>query len=145
LIENSTFKERHRRCEKDFTRQRVLSFGLVLVLVLRNSVKSLQLVVNEAVNLLNYEPVTASAYSQARYKLKHTAFIELNQKAVVDIRYADTDHQRFRGYRLLAVDGSKIRLPDNDEIRAEFGTISYSNGKDATHQGEHPYALASVL
>ena len=139
------FKKHHRRNEKDFIRLRILSFELVLVLVLRNSVKSLQLVVNEAMNWLSHEPVTASAYSQARYKLKHTAFIELNQKAVVDTLYVDDDYQRFWGYRLLAVDGSKIRLPDNDEIREEFGTINYTNGKDSEVQGEHPYALASVL
>lgn len=38
---------------------------------------------------LEQAPVTASAYSQARYKLKHTAFIELNQVAVVDTLYSD--------------------------------------------------------
>ncbi len=48
-------------------------------------------------NSLNSDPVTASAYSQARYKLKHTAFIELNQKAVVNTVYADDDYQRFWG------------------------------------------------
>ena len=89
--------------------------------------KSLQLVVNEAMNWLKKPPVTASAFSQARYKLAHTAFIELNEKAVVEPMYADTDYQRFWGYRLLAIDGSKIRLPDNEEIREEFGAISYSN------------------
>ena len=56
-------------------------------------------------NWLSHDPVTASAYSQARYKLKHSAFIELNQKAVVDTLYVDDDYQRFWGYRLLAVDG----------------------------------------
>ena len=116
---------------------------LVLVLVLRNSVKSLQLVVNEALSWLNTDPVTASAYSQARYKLKHTAFIELNQKAVVETMYSDEHYHRFWGYRLLAVDGSKMRLPDNDEIRREFGTITYSNGKDKTVLGKHPYASTS--
>ena len=145
LIEDEAFKNRHRRNKKDFSRLRVLSFELVLVMVLRNSVKSLQLVVNEAMNWLNQSPVTASAYSQARYKLKHTAFIELNQKAVVDTLYADEDYQRFWGYRLLAVDGSKIRLPDNDEIREEFGCIKYTNGDDTEVLGEHPYAVASVL
>ena len=35
----------------------VLSFGLVLVLILRNSVKSLQLVVNEAMNQPDNDPV----------------------------------------------------------------------------------------
>ena len=77
--------------------------------------------------------------------MKYTAFIELNQKAVVDTLYADEEYQRFWGYRLLAVDGSKIRLPDNDDIREEFGTINYTNGKDTKEQGDLPYALASVL
>jgi len=42
LIKDEGFKGRHRQNETDFTRNRILSFGLVLVLVLRNSVKSLQ-------------------------------------------------------------------------------------------------------
>ena len=87
--------------------------------------------VNEAMNWLDNDPVTASAFSQARYKFKHTAFIELNQKAMVDTMYKDDDYKKFLGFRILAVDGSKIRLPDNDDIREEFGTIAYTNGKDS--------------
>ena len=145
LIKHEEFKRRHCRNSKDFTRTLSLPFSLVLIIVLRNSVKSLQLMVNEAMNWLNNDPVTASAYSQARYKLKHTAFIELNQKAVVDTMYEDDGYKKLLGFRILAVDGSKIRLPDNDDIREEFGTIAYTNGKDSIAEGEHPYALASVL
>jgi hypothetical protein len=128
-----------------FTRERRLPFALVVVLVMRNSVKSLQNVVNEAMTWLGQLPVTASAYSQARYKLKHTAFIELNQAAVVETLYGDGDYQRFWGFRVLAVDGSKIVLPDNQAIREEFGTIAWTSGKTAGIQGERPYAMASVL
>lgn len=145
LIKDEKFKRRHCRNDKDFTRTRSLPFSLVLIIVLRNSVKSLQLMVNEAMNWLDNDPVTASAFSQARYKFKHTAFIELNQKAVVDTMYEDDSYKKFLGFRVLAVDGSKIRLPDNDDIREEFGTITYTNGKDSVAEGEHPYALASVL
>lgn len=104
--------------------------------------KSLQNVVNEAMTWLNEPLVTASAYSQARYKLKHTAFIELNQEAVVKTLYSDNDYQTFWGFRVLAVDGSKLLLPDSDEVREAFGTIAWTNGEQ---QGENPYALASVL
>ena len=48
-IEAKEFKALHRHSEKFFTRDRRLPFSLVLVLVLRNSVKSLQNVVNEAI------------------------------------------------------------------------------------------------
>ncbi len=107
--------------------------------------KSLQNVVNEAMTWLDVEPVTASAFSQARDKFKHTAFIELNTTAIVNTVYGDGEYRTFWGLRILAVDGSKILLPDSDVVRQEFGTIAYSNGPEGGVQGERPYALASVL
>ena len=107
--------------------------------------KSLQNVLNEAMTWLNEPLVTASAYSQARYKLKHTAFIELNQEAVVKTLYSDNDYRTFWGFRVLAVDGSKLLLPDSEDVREEFGTIAWTSGKTTPQQGEYPYALTSVL
>jgi hypothetical protein len=144
LIQNEAFKRRHCWTEEAFTRIRSLTFGVVLVMVLRKSVKSLQNVVNEVMSWLGVDTVTASAYSQARYKLKHTAFIELNRKAVVETMYRDADYRTFWGFRILAVDGSKLRLPDSESVYKEFGTIAYSNGKPE-EGGKHPYALASTL
>ncbi|NEX23808.1 IS4 family transposase, partial [Thiorhodococcus mannitoliphagus] len=145
LVADEAFKNRHRTTAKAFTRVRQLPFALVITLVLRKSMKSLQNVVNEAMTWLDAEPVSASAFSQARYKFKHGAFIELNTTAIVDTVYADGDYRTFWGRRILAVDGSKILLPDTEEIRREFGTIAYSNGPEGDVQGERPYALASVL
>lgn len=144
-INAEDFKERHRRDEKAFTRERSLSFALVLVLLIRNGVKSLQNIVNEAMTWLERPTVSASALSQARYKLKHTAFIELNQAAIVDTLYGDEDYLRFWGFRVLAIDGSKFVLSDNTAIREAFGTIAWRSGKDSEIQGERPYALASVM
>jgi hypothetical protein len=145
VIEDEGFKNRNRKAEKMFTRLRSLPFGVVLIMVLRKSVKSLQCIVNETMSGLGFDEVSASAYSQARYKLKHTAFIELNQKAIVDVLYQDEDYKKFWGKRILAIDGSKIRLPNTQEICDTFGTIAYSQGQDSEVQGEHPYALGSVL
>lgn len=145
MISDNDFKNRNRKTEKMFTRLRSLPFAVVLTMVLRKSVKSLQCIVNETMRDLGLDEVTASAYSQARYKLKHTAFIELNQKAIVDVFYQDNDFNKFWDKRILAIDGSKIRLPNTQEICDTFGTIAYSQGQDSEVQGEHPYALASVL
>jgi hypothetical protein len=139
------FKRLYRMTEKAFTRDRCLPFALVMVVILRKSMKSLQLVVNEVMAWLKAPPVTTSAFSQARYQLKHEAFIELNRKAVVNTVYGDGDYRTFWGFRVLAIDVSKIVLPNTDEVRQAFGTITYSNGHSADIQGEHPYALASVL
>lgn len=124
---------------------RLLTFGVVLAMVLRNGVKSLQNAVSEALSWLGLGTASASAYSQARYKLKHTAFIELNRQAVVETLYGDGDYRRFWGFRVLAVDGSKVALPDTPGVREAFGTIAYTGGKDSEIRGERPWALASVL
>ena len=112
---------------------------------MRKGVKSLQNLLNEAMTWLEQAPVSASGYSQARYKLKHTAFIELNQVSIVETMYSDDQTLKFWGFRVLAVDGSKIALPDNQEVRDEFGTLTWKNGKEHEIEAERPYALASVL
>lgn len=60
------------------------------------------------------------SYSQARMKMKHSAFIELNEDVVREY-YSDDDYQQWHNFRLIAIDGSRIQLPDTEEIREEFG------------------------
>lgn len=60
----------------------------------------------------------------------------------MDLTYQN-DHKRYQGYRLLAVDGSKTRLPETEELKDTFGTLSYAN--HGLVKGEHVAALASVL
>lgn len=144
-MSSESFKDRHRIAKEAFTRVRSLPFELVLVMILRKSVKSLQNVVNEAMLWLEMETVTASAFCQARYKLKHTAFIELNQKGIVEPMYVEGDYRQFWGFRVLAVDGSRVMLPHTKETSEAFGTIAYTNGNDKQTLGEHCYGTASVL
>jgi len=134
----------HRSAATCFTRKRKLDFTTVLGLLLRKGVKSLQLMLNEWVLGLaeEAEPVSASAFTQARAHLRHTAFIELNQCAVVEVMYRDDTYRRFKGWRLLAVDGSKVVLPDSADTRASFGQIKYKNSQV---EGKRTYAMASVL
>ena len=127
---SNSFIKRHRRDEKSFSRQRKLPFNIVLTLLLRKSVKSLQLVLNEWCRDTD-ESISASALSQARQKFLHTAFIELLEECVVKPVYIDGSHKRFKGHRLLAIDGSTLRLPTSKELVGTFGTVRYMNG----HQG----------
>jgi hypothetical protein len=140
------FKRLHSKTKQAFTRCRTLTFSVTLLMVMRNSVKSLQNVANEAMLALGEIPVTASAYCQARYKLKHTAFMALNKSAVQRAMYEGGEYQKFWGFRLLAIDGSKIRLPDKKAISDEFGVMRWKKkGKDVEIEGEIPTATASVL
>ena len=64
--------------------------------------------------------VTNSAFTQARAKLKHTAFIELDKETISDF-YKNTSYLKWNDYRLVAIDGSSIVLPNTDEIEDKFG------------------------
>ncbi len=72
------------------------------------------------------DTVTSSAYTQARKKLKHTAFKELNEN-VLSTFAENASLNRYKGYLLQGVDGSKLNLPDYPEIAEFFGRILNTN------------------
>jgi len=104
----------------------------------------MQLILNELSIELETEPVTAAAFTKARAKLKHTAFIELNREAVVGVCYGEGDYKRYKGFRVLGIDGSKLLLPDTFDVIKEFGKISYRSDKNFP-KGQHAYGMASVM
>ena len=118
--------------KKDFTRNRKLPFSKVLLTVVRKSVKSIQNVLNETQKHLSVlldedlETITTSAYSQARDKLNYTAFRELSND-VIDMLYRDYEYKTYKGFRLLAIDGSMVTLPNNDDIKKEFCSTNVIN------------------
>lgn len=113
----------HKVNQNAFTRNRVLTFRIMFLLLLRKSVKSLQLVLNE---LFIYDEIKAtvssSAYNQARKKFKHTAFIELNEGAI-ELFYKEAKIKRWKGYRVFGVDASKVILPKTKEVEAVYGSV----------------------
>lgn len=142
---------RHRRRPQDFTRERVLNFPVLMLLLLQKSLKSLQNHLHEFLWELGGRQsgasmVSAGALSHARAKLLPGAFVELNQNAVLSTVYGAAHEallQRWRGHRLLAVDSSLIRLPDSAELRQKYGVVQCGN-----QHGEHesyPEARVSVL
>lgn len=68
--------------------------------------------------------VTNSAFTQARQKFSHKAFIELN-RVLCSTFYKHDSLNLWRGFRLLAVDGSMVNLPSCDakkRLLEHFGT-----------------------
>jgi hypothetical protein len=140
MLRNQEFINRHKISLAAFTRVRKLTFIVIFILILRNSVKSLQLALNEFVNETEKDfLVTAGAFTKARKKLKHTAYIELNEN-IVDMYYKENKIKRFRNFRILAFDASAITLPTNNAIREEFGSIPTTNGTGAD-LGEYSRAI----
>ena len=127
MLFNLDFIKRHKTNPKDFTRTRKLPFADVFILILRNSVKSLQLMLNEFAMQCNKSfYITASAFTQARTKLKHTAYIELND-GIVSRYYDEQPFKKLLGFRIIGCDGSKLVLPKSEEIKNEFGRTAIAN------------------
>lgn len=133
------FSARHRVRPEDFTRQRQLTFPVVMLFTLQKTVKSLQRHLHEFLDELAggdlFEPVTAGAFTHARAKLKHAAFIELNREIVLPAIYGEAPArplQRWRGHRLLGVDSSIVRLPEHPESFAQFTPVEVVNQRGPT-------------
>ena len=127
-IVEECFIKSHKAKPSDFTRNRTLTFQVMFMQIFRKTVKSLQVSLNELFMGGHIsDVVSASAYTQARNKFKHTAFIELNDD-IVSIFYSEEDKiKKWNGYRCIGSDGSKVILPNTVEIAEEYGSISVKN------------------
>lgn len=130
VIKEQSFCERHRVNNKCFVRRRKLTFANMVVLLLQKTVRSIQLHLHDFFGELGQCSVVASSWCEARLKLKHTAFIELNQRAIIDVAYdaqRGVEVRRWKGHRLLAMDSSLVRLPDEPALGEQFGWMDFSN------------------
>lgn len=126
-IARERFVRDHSSHEKDFTRERILTFPTMFLLLLRKSVKSLQLILNELfIHNDISQVVSSSAYNQARKKFRHTAFIELNEDAIA-LFYEKAKIKRWKGYSVHGVDASQVILPKTQELEDKFGSIPIKN------------------
>jgi hypothetical protein len=89
--------------------------------------KSLTIEIDGFVNFIRGKcmPVktfTQSAFVQARKKIKPAVFKKLSQ-TIINEFYTNNDAsiKLWKGFRLLAVDGSRITLPITDELEAIYG------------------------
>ena len=148
LIYEPLFCERHRTNDKHFTRQRRLTFMNVVGLLLQKTVRSIQLHLNDFFEAFASDcpAVTPASWCEARLKLRHTAFIELNERAILDVAYGGQSNfavRRWKGHRLLGLDSSLIRLPNRAALGQEFGWVQCSN--QAGSAGQYPQGRLSVL
>lgn len=131
ILFSHEFLVRHRKSPRDFSRTRLLTFPSVILFLLNMLKSALQVELNYLFKAIHgtdtADPiVTASAFCQARMKLKHQAFVELNQEQV-SFFYKHFPPRLWHGFRLLAFDGSTLQLPSIDDFINHFGGRSDKN------------------
>lgn len=133
IIFSEDFLSRHRRSQKDFVRQRLLPFHNMIFFLMNLIKGSIQDELDyffKAVDAqeISVRTVTKSALTKARKKLHHQAFIELSWN-LVSFFYDHFPCRTWNGFRILAIDGSTIKVPRTKECADHFGTWTPAKGE----------------
>jgi len=110
----STYFTRETRCKMDF--KSLILFQLNLVK------KTLQLELDLFFENIKGDAmrITKQGYSEARQKILPLAFIKMADE-IIKWYYGDDHFNKFKGYRLLAVDASILEINNSKRLRDAFG------------------------
>ena len=153
----SDLKDKSRLNKNDFTRSRKVGFVTLVCMILNMIKKSTQLEIDDFMKKFGadderYSTYTKQSFSEARQKLSPEAFKILNN-GFVQKYYEDNDFKKYKGYRLLAVDGSCIEIPNTEELKKHYGCAGNNNAKHKAARAqsstlydlENGLVLSSVL
>ena len=115
--------------EQDFTRNRKQPFSATLLFMFNLLRKSLAIEIDGFVRHLNERlfsgstrHFTPSAFIQNRKKINPEVFNHLSDVIIDNFYTAENDSLTYlNGFRLLAVDGSRITLPNTLELKKHYG------------------------
>jgi hypothetical protein len=133
--------------ETDFTRNRKQSFHGSLVFMINFLTKSLSVEIVNFISFIKYNMpgatingITKSAFVQYRKKIKPEVFKSLSDSLIEEF-YTDNDGsiKLWNGFRLLAVDGSRLVLPDTQELESIYGRTKKTNLKPEWYRQEYRY------
>ena len=74
--------------------------------------------------------VTKGAFTQSRAKLNPYAFTRLSEIACQTF-YEDAPYLGWRNLRMIAVDGSQIKLPNHPSVKEKYGETGYGPKADS--------------
>lgn len=110
--------------KSDFSRNRVLDMETMIKLLISMQGGSLQKELHEA-----GIPTTASAFVQQRKKLSWIDF----EKVFDEFNSYYTNHKTYKGYRILAVDGTAVNMPRNPNSESYMCNKSVPKGYNQLH------------
>ena len=129
IITSYEFKITHRKEAKHFSREGKIGFVNTILLMINFFKKTPFIEIYNFFDKIakSNEIISRQAFEQAREKISHTAFLELFNKTV-EIGLSTEDPKLYKGYRLLAIDGSTLMLENSEELKTHFGPTTPSEG-----------------
>ncbi len=112
----------------DFTRNRKLTLEKVIKLIISMEGGSLKKELYDF-GKTNKIDVTSSAFVQQRSKIQYQAF----ETILKQFNSLSNDREKYKGYRVFAVDGSKINHFRNPDLESFITTLKNEKGFNQTH------------
>lgn len=128
LVYSDSYMESAKVRPSDFTRRRKMSFVQYILFILEKSGRSLQAALNTffaSMKGANSE-YSKQSFSKGRLRIKPEAIRALFDFTVNEF-YTNAPFSTFMGYRVLAIDGTRLNLPNTTELAGEYG-IQTSQG-----------------
>lgn len=148
IISDIMFLYKFRMKETYFTRMgsSKMKFNDIILFILNFVKRSLQIELDDFFKKTSKGDITITkqAFSQARQKVSPEAFIYLldgvNKKF-----YEQVPFNKYRGYRLLAIDGTVIQIHNSEKLREIYGYIENQNAKVARAQASALYDVENDM
>ena len=114
----------------NFTRKCKLTFASVALLILNLFKETAEYNLATLLPQIDIKPVKGTTFSIARYKIKLSFFLELNKMMSEHIETLKP--KLWKGFRLIAGDGTTVNLPPSPKIKEHFGIFAISEGNTHT-------------
>lgn len=120
---------KYKMAKSDFTRSRKQSFHGTIIFIINFLTKSLSVEIDNFIGFINQnikekevKNFTKSAFVQCRNKIKPEVFKFLSDNLIQEF-YTDNEEsiKLWNGFRLLAIDGSRLTLPETKELEGIYG------------------------
>lgn len=122
IVHNPQYKEKWKMRKEDFTRNRKMNFVQTIAFILTGIPRSLQagLIAFMEEYAKEVQSYSKQAFSKGRLRLNPEAIKELFDLTAENF-YKLGKYDTLRGYRILAVDGTKYNLPNSKELSEVYG------------------------
>jgi hypothetical protein len=144
MIESEEYLQSSKSNPEDFTRKRKMPFPQLMWFMLTRTKGSTQNALERFCDQTGEETsMTQQAFSTARMKIKDSAFSELFY-TTARLPYTGY-YETWRGYRVSAIDGSKLALPDIDLLGSIYGTMGSDSSSPTAQASIHYDVLNKVI
>jgi hypothetical protein len=127
FVNSDLFVEQAKKKPNFFTRIRKLALVTLIFFMLNLVKKNIKVELDNFFEFIIGRDIKVSqqAFSKARQNIRWEVFRTLSGK-IVEYNY-EHGYNTWNGYRVSAIDGSKIQLPTDKKLREIFGTVGRNN------------------